>query len=139
LALIVRLYEEADHDAVLRLWEGAGIERPWLDLGAEIDAMIRHDPSLFFVAVDGNDVVGAVMGGYDGRRGWMYHLAVEASIRRGGIGRQLVLALEEAMRNRGVAKINLQVRSGNEEVISFYERVGYVDEELTSMGKRLST
>lgn len=138
MALIVRLYEEADRDAVLRLWEEAGIDRPWLDLGAEIDEMVRHDPSLFFVAVNDDAVVGAVMGGYDGRRGWMYHLAVEASIRRGGIGRQLVSALEDTMRGRSVAKINLQVRAGNEDVISFYERVGYVDEELTSMGKRLA-
>jgi ribosomal protein S18 acetylase RimI-like enzyme len=133
----VRLFQRADRDAVLALWTDSGISRPWLDLGREIDAMMAHDRSFFLVAADGDTLVGAVMGGYDGRRGWVYHFAVSPDRRGAGIGRLLMRDLERRMRARGVAKINLQVRGDNREVVDFYARLGYADEHLVSMGKRL--
>lgn len=133
----VRTFREADRDAVLALWERAGINRPWLDLAAEITAKRRRDRSLFLVAIASSQLVGAVMGAFDGRRGWVYHLAVEPAAQGHGIGRALMAALEARMRRRGVTKLNLQVRAGNEAVLGFYARLGYVDEQLTSMSKRL--
>ena len=134
-----RTYHDTDEEAVLSLWRRVGIDRPWLDLRAEIAEKRKRDRSLFLVAEAGNSVVGAVMGAYDGRRGWVYHLAVEPERQRQGLGRLLMVALEQRMRRRGVTKINLQVRQDNLDVCTFYERLGYLDERLVSFGKRLST
>lgn len=135
----IREYADSDEDAVLALWEAAGIGRPWLDLRAEIAQKLKRDRELFLVAEDAETraLVGAVMGAYDGRRGWVYHLAVQPDRQRQGLGRDLMAALEEAMLAAGVRKVNLQVRADNPRVVAFYEKLGYQDERLTSMGKRL--
>lgn len=133
----IRLYRNADEEAVLELWEQAGINRPWLDLKAEIAAKRRRDRSLFLVAAEAEEIVGAVMGAFDGRRGWVYHLAIQPNRQRRGIGASLMRELERRMQNLGITKINLQVRADNCGVIGFYERMGYKDERLTSFGKSI--
>ena len=119
------------------MWERTGIERPWLDLTAEIQEKRRRDRSLFLVALEHTNLVGVVMGDYDGRRGWVYHLGVEPGEQGRGIGRCLMHELERRMARLGVAKVNLQVRADNPQVIGFYEHLGYSDESLTSFGKWL--
>lgn len=141
----VRTYRETDENAVLDLWERAGISRPWLDLRAEIHEKRKRDPMLFLVAGEDRPkgttgpgvILGSVMGAYDGRRGWVYHLAVEPDHQGRGIGRALMAELETRMVAQGVRKLNLQVRADNVEVAAFYEKLGYVDEHLTSFGKWL--
>ncbi len=133
----IRAFSASDTEAVLRLWERSEISRPWLDLRAEIVEKMKRDRSLFLVATDTGVVVGAVMGAYDGRRGWVYHLAVEPGRRQQGIGRLLMHHLEERMARMGVMKVNLQVRHDNLGVVDFYKALDYRDERLTSMGKRL--
>ena len=78
-----------------------------------------------------------VLAGFDGFRGWVYHLAVATELRRRGFGRQMMAAAEHELRELGCPKINLQVRSSNEAVIEFYERLGYRIEERASLGKRI--
>ncbi|MGD9858318.1 MAG: GNAT family acetyltransferase, partial [Planctomycetaceae bacterium] len=96
------------------------------------------EADLLFVAVDDdNGVVGTVMGGYDGHRGWVYSLAVLPSHRRRGIGTALVSALEERLVGRGCLKVNLQVRTSNAAVVAFYKQLGYDVEDRLSLGKRL--
>jgi ribosomal protein S18 acetylase RimI-like enzyme len=109
----LRRYRDADEQAVLALWERADINRPWLDLPAEISEKRKRDRSLFLVAVHAGSVVGSVMGAYDGRRGWVYHLATEPKQQRRGIGRALMAELERRMARLGVVKVNLQVRADN--------------------------
>jgi len=133
----IRTYRDSDQEAVLALWERAGINRPWLNLRAEIVEKRKRDRSLFLVATDGDEIIGAVMGAYDGRRGWVYHLAVQPSWQRDGIGRALMQELERRMLRLGVSKVNLQVRADNLVATGFYERLGYQDERLTSFGKHL--
>ncbi len=77
------------------------------------------------------------MVGYDGHRGWVYYLAVAESEQRRGIGRRMMRACEEWLRERGAPKIQLMVRTGNAEVISFYDRLGYTDAEVVVLGLRL--
>ena len=137
MASRIRRYRDTDREAVLDLWGRAGIARPWLDLRAEIAEKLKRDRSLFLVAVERGSVVGAVMGAYDGRRGWVYHLAVEPACQGEGIGRALMQAVEGGMAKMGVAKVNLQVRADNRAAVAFYERLGYTDEHLTSLGKWL--
>ena len=101
-----------------------------------VPAKLAEQPELLFVAVDGNVVVGSIMAGYDGHRGWLYGVAVRQARRGEGIGRQLVIHAEDALRERGCCKVNLQVREGNP-VTGFYEAVGYEVEPRTSMGKTI--
>src|SRR5690242_16312830 len=109
----LRTYRDMDEAAVLALWEEARIGRPWLDLRAEIQEKRKSHRSLFVVAEENRLVVGAVMGAYDGRRGWVYHLATQPLLQGQGIGRALMEELERRMLRLGVEKVNLQVRSDN--------------------------
>ena len=100
-----------------------------------IDKKVEVGDNLFFVAVDGHAVVGTVMCGYDGHRGWIYSVAVAPTHRRRGIGSRLVSHAEQALVNRGCVKINLQIMESNESVAAFYSSLGYSEEKRISMGK----
>lgn len=146
----IRAFERADTDAVVALWEDAGLTRPWNDPRADIERKLAVQPELFLVAeerapepsrddADGADarIVGSVMAGYDGHRGWLYYLA-SASDRRGrGIGRALVAEAERLLRAMGCPKVQLMVRVGNEQVLGFYDELGYERFEVGNTGKRL--
>ena len=77
------------------------------------------------------------MAGYEGHRGWLNYVAVTPEHRRGGLGRAMVEEAERLLREAGCPKINLQVRTSNQAVIKFYRRLGYVVDDVVSMGKRL--
>jgi ribosomal protein S18 acetylase RimI-like enzyme len=136
----VRSFEHADEAQVIALWNEVFRDDPKHN---EAHAMIRRklavQPELFLVAVtaDGARVIGTVMAGYDGVRGWVHRLCVEPGQRRAGIGRQLMEAAEAALAEHDCPKLNLQVRAGNYEVIAFYESLGYAVEERASLGKHL--
>lgn len=101
-----------------------------------IDMKIAHD-DLFFVAVRGADVVGTVMAGYDGHRGWIYSLAVCPECRSGGLGSRLLETAERALADLGCVKVNLQILESNRAACGFYEANGYSAEARISMGKKL--
>ncbi len=92
---------------------------------------------LFFVAMDANAVIGTVMAGYDGHRGWIYSMAVRPEYRKQGLGSKLLFFVEEKLAERGCMKINLQIMEGNEAVERFYASNGYLTEERISMGKQV--
>jgi len=102
-----------------------------------IDKKIAAGDGLFFVAMDCEVVIGTVMAGYDGHRGWIYSLAVHPDHRRKGLGSELLAFAERKLSSRGCVKINLQIMDGNEAVQRFYLANGYVTEKRISMGKRL--
>ncbi len=77
------------------------------------------------------------MAGYDGHRGWINYLAVDPARRRSGLGRRLVDEAVRLLAERGCAKVNLQIREGNDAAVSFYERLGFRLDPVVSMGKRL--
>ncbi len=121
------------------LWDEAfPNDPPWNRAEAAIPAKLAFQPELFFVAVEGGRVVGSAMAGYDGHRGWLYSVAVRSDAKRAGIGRALIRHAEEALQMLGCAKVNLQVRATNAEVVQFYERLGYAPEDRISLGRRLS-
>jgi ribosomal protein S18 acetylase RimI-like enzyme len=102
-----------------------------------IDKKLAVSDGLFFVALAGIDVIGTVLAGYDGHRGWLYSVAVHPSHRRKGLGAKLVRHAERALTARGCMKINLQIVSANEDVKGFYESLGYSVEPRISMGKKI--
>ena len=125
---------------MVALWSGIfvdGYEAPHNDPEVSIDLKTAYDPDLFLVAVDGDRLVGTVMGGYDGHRGWIYSLAVDEDERHRGIGTELMAEVERTLKERGCLKVNLQVMPDNEGVVQFYRELGFSVEDRLSMGKRL--
>ena len=133
----IRTFDPADAEDVVALWEEAGLTRPWNDPRADIERMRAVWPDLLIVAVDGDRIVGTVMAGYDGHRGWIYYLASAADRRGEGIGRMLVGEAERRLLALGCPKVQLMVRPGNEIVFAFYDQVGYERFDIGMTGKRL--
>lgn len=134
----IRGYDDADERAVIALWSAVLPDAaPHNDPATSIRQKLAVERDLFLVADLAGSVVGTVMGGYDGHRGWIYSVAVDPGHRRRGIGAALLRRLESDLRARGCLKLNLQVRATNLQVIAFYESLGFVVEPHVSMGKRL--
>ena len=132
-------YSDAVHRRqVIALWETVfGYEDSHNKPDLAIDTKLAASDGLFFVAVDGNTVVGTVLAGYDGHRGWLYAVAVHPAQRQQGLGKALVRFAEQALTARGCLKINLQLIAGNASV-GFYEALGYAVEPRVSMGKKVA-
>ncbi|MGI6456302.1 MAG: GNAT family acetyltransferase [bacterium] len=133
---MIRAYQESDEQAVIKLWSeifayGTAHNDPALAIRKKL-AIQRE---LFLVAEVEGQVVGTVLGGYDGHRGWIYSLAVNPRFRNRGMGKALVTQIENALVDMGCLKINLQVLPSNKSVVSFYEKLGYRIEERISLGK----
>ena len=134
----IRPYEEADEAEVVALWTKVfAYTAPHNDPLSTIQHKLAVQRELFFVALLAGRVVGTVMGGYDGHRGWIYSLAVDPNYRRLGIGTALMLQIEPALELAGCPKINLQVVSSNAATVAFYTKLSYLIEERISLGKVL--
>jgi ribosomal protein S18 acetylase RimI-like enzyme len=137
---IVREFQfSTDYPAVYALWQtaGPGIHVRPSDEPAEIQKKLQRDPDLFLVAESQAHIVGSVMGGFDGRRGMMYHLAVSSDCREMGIGQALMDELEDRLREKGCIRYTLLVDPQNETAIRFYEQRGWVTMPLLVFGKDL--
>ncbi|NLT74082.1 MAG: GNAT family acetyltransferase [Chloroflexi bacterium] len=136
----IRPFEMSDYDAVYALWlAGApGIEIRPSDGREEVARRCQRDRELFLVAEGDGAIIGVVMGGWDGRRGWIHHLAVAPDFRGLGLGRSLVAAIEERLCEVGCLKVNLLVRRENRAARQLYEHLGYREAPtLVAMGKEL--
>lgn len=134
----IRPFEISDSGSVERLWKEVFPDDPPHNAPGKVIAQkMSVQKELFFVAEANGLIIGTVMSGYDGHRGWLYAVAVKGEYRRRGIGRQLVDHAVTALSNMGCPKVNLQVRSTNAEVVTFYEALGFLIEDRVSMGKRL--
>jgi L-amino acid N-acyltransferase YncA len=133
----IRVFETADEAEVVSLWERCGLVRPWNNPRKDIARKLAVQRELFLVGVIDRLVVASVMAGYDGHRGWINYLAVDPACRGQGLARRMVAAVEEDLRRAGCAKINLQIRRDNHDAVAFYRRVGFGEDAVISMGKRL--
>ena len=129
---------ETDLEAVVSLWEHCGLTRPWNDPRADIALAARSaDADVLVGRIDGA-VSATVMVGFDGHRGWVYYLAVDPAVRRGGLGRRMMAAAEDWLLSRGAPKLQLMVREENTGVTAFYHRLGYEIQATTVLGKWLA-
>ena len=128
---------EQDEDLVVALWVEAGLVRPWNDPSADFHRAVRGTTSAILGVKNADELIGSVMVGHDGHRGWVYYLAVSSTWQRQGIGSRLMGAGEEWLRERGAVKVQLMVRSQNISVMQFYEVVGYENSDVKVMSKWL--
>ena len=139
MPLQIRPYQTTDQSAVIALWRlvfpnPAPHNDPLLD----IQRKLTVQPECLLVADQDGSIVGTIMAGFDGHRGWVYYVAVHPEQRRQGIGQKLMSTAEQALERLGCNKINLQVRADNVSVLAFYRSLGYAVEERISLGKRLA-
>jgi ribosomal protein S18 acetylase RimI-like enzyme len=135
--IAIAQFQDAIHrNQVVALWETVfHYDTPHNRPGLVLDKKLAVQDELFFVALSNNQVVGTIMAGYDGHRGWIYSVAVSPSHRRQHIGSRLVSHAERALTAKGCVKINLQIMEGNESVSAFYASLGFRIEKRISMGK----
>lgn len=129
----------SDYPQVLTLWEtaGPGIHVRRSDQPEEIKKKLQRDPDLFLLAEMDGQIIGAVLGGYDGRRGIVYHLAVAEAYRQQGIGAELMKELERRLLAKGCIRCYLLVTKDNDSAIQFYEQTGWEQMDLNIYGKDL--
>ena len=134
----IREFKIDDYSIVRDLWQAAGlILRPGDELEG-VKLKLQRDSDLFLVAVQDDMIVGSVMGGWDGRRGWIYHLAVKPEHQRKGIGLGLVREVEKRLVAKGARKVNAQVYKWNEQSSEFFKAIGYESQpDLIMIGKQL--
>jgi ribosomal protein S18 acetylase RimI-like enzyme len=140
--VIIRIFDERDTQAVLALWAQAFPEyatpgKPQRDPRLSIRNKLAMQPEFFFVGLLEERLIGTVMVGYDGHRGWMYSLAVAEDQRGNGYARALVEHAERALAAIGCPKLNLQIMANKPETQAFYAKLGYQMDAVVSFGKRL--
>ena len=133
----IRPFILADEQAVIELWKECDLVRPWNDPAKDIHRKLKVNPEWFLVGDLDGQLVATVMAGYEGHRGWLNYLAVKPAHQKSGLGRLIVGEAERLLREAGCAKINLQIRSSNSGVIEFYRKLGWSQDDVISMGKRL--
>lgn len=138
---VIREYRHAeDYPAARSLWEnaGEGIQVRESDTPEEIEKKLRRDPDLFLVAEADGKLVGTVIGGFDGRRGLIYHLAVDPKIRNEGVGKKLMQEVEKRLKEKGCLRCYLLVTKENEQAMRFYENLEWTRmESVIIYGKDL--
>jgi ribosomal protein S18 acetylase RimI-like enzyme len=130
---------DADVDEVVELWKTCELTRPWNDPYVDIADARAGDTSTVLVARLEGRVAATVMAGHDGHRGWLYYVAVAPEQRSTGLGRTAVVAAEAWLVARGAREIRLMVRATNTDVLDFYGRLGYVDQECTVLGRSIES
>ncbi|RYY87572.1 MAG: GNAT family acetyltransferase [Comamonadaceae bacterium] len=133
----IRQFDEADTGAVVALWQRCGLTRPWNDPHKDIARKLGVQRELFLVGERDGVLVATVMAGYEGHRGWVNYLAVDAAHRGAGFGRRLMARVEADLLARGCPKLSLLVRSTNADVLAFYRSLGYAQDDAIPLGKRL--
>ena len=136
-SLLIRPFQEGDEEALVSLWNMCKLTVPWNNPYKDIARKLKVQSELFLVGYLEDKLIASVMAGYDGHRGYINYFAVHPNFQLRGYGKQLMDNIENRLRELGCPKINLQIREGNDKVRSFYQKLGFVEENRTNMGKRL--
>ena len=136
-SLLIRPFKEVDEEALVSLWNMCKLTVNWNNPYKDIARKLKVQAELFLVGYLEDKLIASVMAGYDGHRGWINYFAVHPDFQGMGHGKQLMDNVENILRELGCPKINLQIREGNDKVLSYYQKLGFVEEKRTNMGKRL--
>lgn len=135
--LAISPIRDADIAGVVTLWQACGLTRPWNDPAADIALARKGSSATVLIGRDHEAIVATVLVGHDGHRGWVYYLAVDPNRRSKGYGRVMMDAAEDWLRERGLEKLQLLVRPDNKGVKSFYQSLGYSEQERVIYAKWL--
>lgn len=113
------------YNDVIKLWKKAGISVGSSDTVEELKTMLKRNPRLFLIGKSNNHVIAVVMGAFDGRRGYVHHLAVDPKHQKKGYGKILMDELMKNFRQMGVHKVHLFIEKYNEEIVDFYLKLGW--------------
>jgi ribosomal protein S18 acetylase RimI-like enzyme len=130
--------QPADFEAAIALWHEVGLTRPWNDPRADLQRALDGPASTILAGREQGRLLATAMVGHEGHRGWIYYLAVQPLQRRRGHGRRMMHACEAWVQERGIPKLNLMVRAGeNDDVLGFYAAIGYAADDVVVLGRRL--
>src|SRR5687768_5338020 len=135
MAILLREFRESDYETVVALWQACGLTVKPSDTLPELRKLVERNPGLFLVAEDEGEIMGTVIGAWDGRRAWVYHLAVRPDAQRRGTARLLMDEVEGRLRAMGATKLNLLVERANAGVADFYHKLGFAPDDLLFMAK----
>ena len=133
---IVR-YDQRYQAAIVNLWQECNLVVPQNDPIEDIQKKLDFQPDLFLIALRDGQLIGSVMVGYEGHRGWLNYLAVSPKHQKRGYGKKLVDKAIIELRKLGCLKVNVQVRNSNPSAIEFYKHLGFRDDNVVSLGMRL--
>jgi ribosomal protein S18 acetylase RimI-like enzyme len=133
----IRELTEIDALSVTALWTEAGLTRPWNDAAMDFQRALDGATSAVLGLERDDVLLGTVMVGHDGHRGWVYYLAVRTTHQRQGVGSELMSAAEEWLRQTGAVKVQLMVRNENESALKFFRRVGYETSDVNVLSRWL--
>jgi ribosomal protein S18 acetylase RimI-like enzyme len=133
---VIREIRAVDGDALRALWSEVGF-RLLGDDDLGLARLARRNPGLVLVAAEGSRVVGSALGSWDGRRGWIYHVATAPSHRRQGIATRLIDQVEAGLRALGCPKANVMVRADSDGGAAFWASRGYEPSDARQFGKHL--
>ena len=135
--MLVRPYRTDDEESLVSLWQVCELTVPWNNPHKDIARKLQVQPELFLVGILDSRLIATVMGGYDGHRGWINYLAVHPDFQGKGYGQEIMNSVETGLLEMGCPKINLQIRTGNDKIQLFYQKLGFTNDQVVSMGKRL--
>jgi ribosomal protein S18 acetylase RimI-like enzyme len=136
--LRIREFQLGDYERVVKLWRESGIILRPGDERDGIELKLQRDPDLFLVAENDQQILGVVLGAWDGRRGWINHLAVQSGQRRSGIGKALIREVEKRLVGKGALKVNAQIYKSNRGSMEFFKALNYeVHSDLIMVGRYL--
>ena len=135
--ITIRPYSETDLNSIVSLWEICELSIPWNDPVKDIERKLTVQRELFLLLEKDGEILGSVMGGYDGHRGNVYYFGVHPEHQGKGYGKLLLKTLEIGFLKLKCPKVNILIRNTNLDVKEFYNGMGYEDHNSISVGKRL--
>jgi ribosomal protein S18 acetylase RimI-like enzyme len=126
---------DSDVDAVIALWQRCGLTRPWNDPASDVALARRNANSTVLVGRADGSIVATAMVGHDGHRGWVYYVAVDPLRQKQGLGRAIMTAAEQWLREAGLPKLQLLVRRENAQAGAFYRGIGYEEADTIVFAK----
>jgi ribosomal protein S18 acetylase RimI-like enzyme len=135
---IIRTFRPDDESDVINLWRQSGLIVPWNNPETDIQRKLSTSPDLFYVGLLDGELIASCMAGYDGHRGWIYFLTVKSAHQRQGFASRLIDHAESELIKLGCPKVELMVRKSNNNIISFYQGVGYDIDPVMVLSKRLT-
>jgi ribosomal protein S18 acetylase RimI-like enzyme len=130
-------YNKDYQKALIELWKKCNLIVPQNDPLEDIQKKLEFQPDMFLIALLNGKLIGSVMVGYEGHRGWLNYLAVLPDYQNRGYGRKLVEKAIAELLKLGCLKLNVQIRESNISAVRFYERLGFRDDHVVSLGLRL--